>query len=130
MYVNSVRGEWSSQLYLNLKIHTLNMSSKLCILRSTWPVLKSVLIISQFSILEEVCINHLPLLVWKGYILSYITWPLIFLGFLEIWAIRNKLCNASLHSTPPIDFPQVTVHLFGIRMNRISETKELLYDFM
>ena len=79
--------------------------------------------------LKKICIDYLPLLYWKIYILSHTTGPLVlFLNFLAIQTLNNKFCNALLHTTPPIDFSKITIHLCGTRMDRISRAMSFLHN--
>lgn len=76
-------------------------------------------------------INHLPLPFLNIYRLSRSTGPLVFyLGFLEIWILNNDLYNTLLHTTPLIDFPLVTIHLYGTSVNWIPKAMSFFHDHL
>ena len=52
--------------------------------------------------------------------MSHTPWFLIFyLDFLAIGALTHKIFYIPLHAIPPIDFPQIVVHLSSTWINRI-----------
>ena len=54
--------------------------------------------------------------------LSHTPWfVLLYLDLLAVGVLTHKICYISFHSIPPIDSPQIVVHLGGTWINIISE---------
>ena len=69
---------------------------------------------------DEIYIDHIPLPSRNIDLLSHTSWFLMFyLDLLAIGALTHKVCYIPLHVIPPIDFPQIALHLSGTWMNRI-----------
>ena len=69
---------------------------------------------------DEINIDHIPLASTNIDLLSHTYWFMMFyLDLLAIGALTHKVCYIPLHDIPPIDFPQIAIHLSETWMNRI-----------
>ena len=70
---------------------------------------------------NEIHVDHFPLPSRSANLLSHTFWFLMFYFLLlTIEKLSHKIYDVPLHVVPPLDFPQIMVHLSGAWMNRIS----------
>ena len=70
---------------------------------------------------DEIHIDQFPLPSRNVDLLSHTSWfPIFYLDLLAIGALTHKICYIPLHDIPLVHYSQITVHLSGTFMNRIS----------
>ena len=80
---------------------------------------------------DEIHIDNIPLPSRNVDILSHTYWFLMFyLNLMAIGALTHKVCYIPLHHIPPIDFPQIALHLSVTWMNIISKVMGFCKDML